>query len=220
MSTVARKTWGMFSNSGVGRFTTAVTQSGTKGWQRNYGLSESMLRFLPSMGGRRNGVALLAYRMRPILRTAKPQIDGFLHAFRQERHLYLSSFPGRCVSGVQDLHNDQPIFSSCLGLLFAPRATCEVRHLLREAVVPQLLENWIAPPFCARRLLHGVAITILAIRGERVAHVKIGVGHALRAMHLDPVVHSTTPPPAVLDNAHCTALTFQNANSFVVSSRL
>src|SRR6266700_3097864 len=158
--------------------------------------------------------------MRPILRSAKPEIDGFLYALRGERHLYFSTFSGRCVSGIQDLHYDQPIVSGCLGLLFTPHATCEVRHLLREAVVPQLFENWIAPPFCARRLLHRVAITILAICGERVAHVKIGVGHAVRPMYLDSVVHSATPPPAVLDNAYCTALKFQNANGLVVSSRL
>src|SRR2546428_1817485 len=165
-------------------------------------------------------LASLAYWMRQILRTPKPQIDGFLHAFRGERHLYFSSFPGGCVSGVQDLHNDQSILSSCLGLLFAPHATGEVPHLLRKAVVPQLFENWIAPSFCAGRLLHCVAITILAIRGERVAHVKIGIGHAIRSIYLDPVVHPATPPPAVLDNANCTALKFQNAKSFVVSPRL
>src|ERR1700680_1315790 len=158
--------------------------------------------------------------MRPILRTAKPQVDGFLHGLHGERHLYFSSFSSRCVSGVQDLHAAQPIFSSGLGFLFAPRATCEVRHLLREAVVPQLFEDWIAPPFCARRLLHRVAITILAIRRESVAHVKIGVGHALRSIYFDPVVHPATPPPAVLDHAYCTAFKFQNAKSLVVSPGL
>jgi hypothetical protein len=51
----------VFSNSAVGRFTTAVTQSGTKGWQRDCGLSESTLRFFPSMGGRRNGAFQVTY---------------------------------------------------------------------------------------------------------------------------------------------------------------
>jgi L-ascorbate metabolism protein UlaG (beta-lactamase superfamily) len=40
MSTVAQNTWDMFSNSAVGPFTTVVTRSGTKGCQRNCGLSE------------------------------------------------------------------------------------------------------------------------------------------------------------------------------------
>src|SRR6266550_7973556 len=104
--------------------------------------------------------------MRPILRTAKPQIDRFLYAFRGERHVYFSSFPGRRVSGVQSLHDDKTIFSRYLGFLFSSDATCEVCHLLREAIVPQLLEHWIAPPFCARRLFRRVAVTIFAVRGE------------------------------------------------------
>ena len=50
--------------------------------------------------------------------------------------------------------------------------------------------------------------------------MKIGIGHAIRSIYLDPVVHPATPPPAVLDNANCTALKFQNAKSFVISPRL
>src|ERR1700730_732484 len=61
MSVVARNTWGMFSNSAVGRFTTAVTQSGTRGCQKNCGLLDSMLRFFPSMGGHRNAVFQVTY---------------------------------------------------------------------------------------------------------------------------------------------------------------
>ena len=50
--------------------------------------------------------------------------------------------------------------------------------------------------------------------------MEIGVGHAIRSVYLYAVIHPATPPPAVLNNANCTAIKFQNAESLVVSPRL
>src|SRR5437773_3220216 len=51
MNTVARSTWDMFSNSAAGRFTTAVTPSDTKEWQKNCGPSEQTSRSFPLTDG-------------------------------------------------------------------------------------------------------------------------------------------------------------------------
>ena len=61
MSTAGRSTWDMFSNSAAGRFTTAVTPSDTKEWQKNCGPSEQTSRSFPLTDGRQNGAFRAIY---------------------------------------------------------------------------------------------------------------------------------------------------------------
>src|ERR1700674_2021795 len=61
MNTAARSTCDMFSNSAAGRFTTVVTPSDTKEWQKNCGPSEQMSRSFPLTDERLNGAFRAIY---------------------------------------------------------------------------------------------------------------------------------------------------------------
>ncbi len=75
-------------------------------------------------------------------------------------------------------------------------------QLLRRAVVPELLEDRISPAFGGGSFLDGVAVAVFAVGGQRVAHVQVGVGHAVGAEDLDAIVHAAAARPTVFDQCH------------------
>ena len=87
------------------------------------------------------------------------------------------------------------------GLGAREHAVDEVAHLLREAVVPDLLEHRERPAACLRRLLDRVAVAVLAVGHERGAAQDVDVGDALGPDQLGAVVHPAGLGPARLDHA-------------------
>src|SRR5580704_12680821 len=49
--------------------------------------------------------------------------------------------------------------------------------------------------------------------------MKIGIGHAIGSVHLDPIIHSSPPTPTVFNDAQRAVFEFQNATGFVLSPR-
>src|SRR6059058_5164599 len=130
-----------------------------------------------------------------------PQVYWLGDAFRYERHHDLASEAGRGVRGVENFLHETSGATIGDWRLPSPNASREMPHLLREAIVPVLLEHGVRPPSCGRRLLDGVAKADLGVRWQRVAHEHVGIRLSLFAEHFDAVVHPARAIPAVLDDS-------------------
>src|SRR5271165_3327035 len=69
---------------------------------------------------------------------------------------------GSPVGGVDDLQDRPSVLAGLTGDRVLSDTAREVVHLLREAVVPQLLEHGEGPAAGIRRLLHGISVTHVA----------------------------------------------------------
>src|SRR5208283_3533260 len=65
-----------------------------------------------------------------------------------------------------------------------------------------------------------VAVAFFAVRGKRVAHVKIAIRNAAVAVHFDAIVHTAAARPTVLDQAHGSVGELENADHFVLGDGL
>src|SRR5687768_1902144 len=74
-------------------------------------------------------------------------------------------------------------------------AVDEILHLLREAVVPELLEGGEGPAGGQPRLLDRVPVTGLGVGSERAAANEVGAGVPHRAVDLGLVVHAAALGP-------------------------
>ncbi len=93
-------------------------------------------------------------------------------------------------------------------------------HLLGEAIVPELLVDGVRPAFGGRGFLDGVAVARLAIGGQGIAHVQVGESQSSIAVNLDPIVHTATAGPAILNQAHGTPVELEDAERIVLATGL
>src|SRR5206468_1941475 len=127
-----------------------------------------------------------------------PEIDWLGDSFRTKRHRDLLTESSRRVSRVENFLYHAAGFSIGDRRLLAADAAREVSHLLRESVIPVLLEYWIRPSLRRPGFLDSVSESDFRVGRKRVAHQHVGIGLALVAEHLDAVVHPAGAIPAAL----------------------
>src|SRR5262249_51715557 len=99
-------------------------------------------------------------------------------------------------------------------------AADEMRHLLGEAVVPDLLEHGKRVALGRAGLFDGVAVALLAVGQERAAAEEIGAGEAGGAVNLAAVVDAARLGPAILRNADLPAFVLDDADAVIFALRL
>src|SRR3982074_413835 len=91
-----------------------------------------------------------------------------------------------------------------------------MRQFLGCAVVPQLLEYGIRPALRSGRLFNGVTVTVLAVGGQRIAHVQIRVSYASLTEYFDAIIHAAAARPTVLNQRRGAVCEFKNAQRIVL----
>src|ERR1035438_1700620 len=99
------------------------------------------------------------------LPNATPSVDRLAQSRRTIRQRNFRSLPRRRIPRADDFQHYASIFAGGLRCFLAAHATPEVPHLVRETIIPKLVENRIAPAAGGGRLLDGVAVPALAISG-------------------------------------------------------
>ena len=90
-----------------------------------------------------------------------PQVDRFLDHRRGIRPVDLAPFARGLVGSVHDLQHFAAVFAGFHAGVLAQHAVDEVLHLLREAVVPDLLEHGEGVALGRPGLFDGVAVAFL-----------------------------------------------------------
>ncbi len=98
-------------------------------------------------------------------------------------------------------------------------AVDEVAHLLREAVVPELVEHRERPPARLGRLLDRVAVAVLAVGQKRRAAQDVDVGDAVGPDQLGAIVHASGLGPARLDHAQAVPGEAHDAHRVILGLR-
>src|SRR2546426_926362 len=120
---------------------------------------------------------------------AEPGVNG-LFRIGLEGQVHLFSRRRGKVRRLDSLQHGLSIVSGDERRRLAAHALKEVRHFLREAVVPHLLVHREAPALRRSGLLDRVAVARLAVGLERRAVEQVGIGHAQRAVNLGSVIHA------------------------------
>src|SRR5262249_30683015 len=87
-------------------------------------------------------------------------------------------------------------------------------------VVPELLKHGPAPSLSRRRLFYGIAVAVLAVGRQRVAHVQIRIGDAPFSVNLNTIFHPATPCPTVLNDSLGAVFEVEDANTVVLAPSL
>src|SRR5262249_24554211 len=137
----------------------------------------------------------------PLSRSAQPEIDGTGHPFGPERQMDFGADPRGLITGEENFLNQTAILTRGLGRFLASNASSEMRHLLREAIIPKLFEHRPTPAFGRGCFFDGVPLAVFAVGRKGIAHMKVGISHSTFSINLDAIFHPATAGPAVLDDA-------------------
>ncbi len=122
----------------------------------------------------------------------------------------------RSVTGVDGFEHYLAVFPRSQRRFQSAYSAREVAHLLREAIIPQLFKNRIAPSFCGGRFFYGVTESVFTVGRQRVAHLQVCDRQSTLAVDFDAIIHAAAASPAILDNAERIALELDDRDRLVI----
>src|SRR5512142_1830448 len=132
----------------------------------------------------------------PIGSGFAPEVDRLLDRRCMIREVNAPPLARGLISRIHDLEHFPAILPALHELFLAQGTVHEMLHLLREAVVPDLLEHRECVSLCLAGFLDGIAVARLAIREQRAAAEQVGARMALLAIDLAAVVDASALRPA------------------------
>src|SRR5262245_60224994 len=115
-----------------------------------------------------------------------------------EGQFHFTASASRFVGGEDRFQDGTAVLAGNKRLFVVLDAIYEMRHFLREAVVPFFLVDGEGPTPGRAGLLDRIVVAYGAVSLDSVAVVEIGIGDALRTVDLGAVVHPAHLCPAFL----------------------